>query len=123
VLARAYFRWSAEGWNATTKDGEQVRACLRCTFIATWHQSLLHHTIKQHRPRAGAEQRSGSVVQRIRCAESRFDRTPDAGACWRVQWPSDGELGQLKSSDEDDTIWYFKASPDFLGARPTCPEP
>jgi hypothetical protein len=25
VLARAYFRWSAEGWNATTKDGERVR--------------------------------------------------------------------------------------------------
>jgi hypothetical protein len=55
VLARAYFRWSAEGWNTTTKDGEQ--------------------------------------------------------------WPSDGELGQLKSSDEDDTIWYFKASPDFLGNK------
>ncbi|KAJ1487387.1 hypothetical protein T484DRAFT_1786752, partial [Baffinella frigidus] len=52
VLARAYFRWSAEGWNATTKDGEK--------------------------------------------------------------WPSDGELGQLKSSDEDDTIWYFKASHEFL---------
>lgn len=35
-----------------------------------------------------------------------------------AQWPSDGELGQLKSSDEDDTIWYFKASHEFLGTLP-----
>jgi hypothetical protein len=53
TLARAYFRWSAEGWNATTKDGED--------------------------------------------------------------WPSSGELGYLKSSDDDDTLWYYTASPDFLG--------
>lgn len=53
TLAKAYFRWSAEGWNATTKDGED--------------------------------------------------------------WPSSGELGYLKSSDDDDTLWYYTASPDFLG--------
>ena len=53
TLARAYFRWSAEGWDATTKDGED--------------------------------------------------------------WPSSGELGYLKSSDDDDTLWYYTASPDFLG--------
>ena len=53
-MAKAYFRWSAEGWNATTKDGED--------------------------------------------------------------WPSTGELGYLKSSD-DDTLWYYTASPDFLGNK------
>ena len=53
TLAKAYFRWSAEGWNATTKDGDD--------------------------------------------------------------WPSTGELGYLKSSDDDDTLWYYTASPDFLG--------
>jgi hypothetical protein len=58
TLAKAYFRWSAEGWNATTKDGED--------------------------------------------------------------WPSSGELGYLKSSDDDDTIWYYTASPDFLGEIPVC---
>lgn len=55
VLARAYFRWSAEGWNATTKDG--------------------------------------------------------------ANWPSTGDLGQLKASDDDDTIWYFSASDAFLGNK------
>ena len=25
-----------------------------------------------------------------------------------------GDLGQLKASDDDDTVWYFSASPDFL---------
>ena len=53
TLAKAYFRWSAEGWNATTKDGDD--------------------------------------------------------------WPSSGELGYLKSSDDDDTLWYYTASADFLG--------
>jgi hypothetical protein len=54
-LARAYFRWSAEGWNATTKDGKP--------------------------------------------------------------WPSTGELSQLKAFDDDDTIWYYSASADFLGNK------
>mmetsp|Transcript_14000 Transcript_14000/g.21785 ORF Transcript_14000/g.21785 Transcript_14000/m.21785 type:complete len:285 (-) Transcript_14000:172-1026(-) len=54
-LARAFFRWNAEGWNATTKEGEA--------------------------------------------------------------WPSSGELGQLKSSDDDDTIWYYSAGTDFLGNK------
>jgi hypothetical protein len=53
TLAKSYFRWSAEGWNATTKEGED--------------------------------------------------------------WPSSGELGYLKSSDDDDTLWYYTASNDFLG--------
>lgn len=53
TIAKAYFRWSAEGWNATTKEGDD--------------------------------------------------------------WPSSGELGYLKSSDDDDTLWYYTASPDFLG--------
>jgi len=55
TLAKAYFRWNAEGWNATTKDGES--------------------------------------------------------------WPSSGELGYLKSSDDDDSLWYYTASPDFLGNK------
>ena len=58
TLAKAYFRWSAEGWNATTKDGES--------------------------------------------------------------WPSSGELGYLKSSDDDDSLWYYTASPDFLGETFCC---
>ncbi len=58
TLAKAYFRWNAEGWNATTKDGES--------------------------------------------------------------WPSSGELGYLKSSDDDDSLWYYTASPDFLGETFCC---
>ena len=54
-IIRAYFRWDAEGWNATTKEGEV--------------------------------------------------------------WPSSSEFGQLRSNDEDDTIWYYTASSDFLGSE------
>jgi hypothetical protein len=30
-------------------------------------------------------------------------------------WPVNGELQHLKASDDDDTIWYYTASPEFLG--------
>jgi len=32
-------------------------------------------------------------------------------------WPVSGELQQLKSSDDDDTIWYYTASAEFLGNK------
>ncbi len=32
-----------------------------------------------------------------------------------AMWPVSGELQQLKSSDDDDTIWYYTASAEFLG--------